>query len=621
MRKSDPTWRADQIWHPGDQINLSIGQGDLQITPLQLAVAYAAIANGGTIVTPHVVQDVERPGRTPITFAHPTHPVPGLDPGVLAAIRQGLDGVTHDVDGTAYQVFGNFAVNVAGKTGTAQVFAPDGHELPSTRAVRLVRSRGQPEDRRRRDHQRRRPRRLRRGTRGDALLRRLLRRRDPQDRRRERPLELMSSLYLPNEAIRTRAELKKAAQPSLATYLRRVDWLLYAAVLGLALLSLETIAAGTKDDLAGNPTYYVDAQRLNFIVGGVGMLVATFINPSLYRRLAWPLAAVTVAMLCLVLVAGDEVRGARRWITVGSFNFQPSDVGKLVLVIGVAALLANHREQIGRWWLTPLALLYAGAAAALVYVEPDLGTSLVFFAATLGVLFVAGTPWTHFAALVCVVAAGAFLVLSVLPASGVQVVKGYQMDRLTQFLHPEKNLDSTGWNLYQAKIAVGSGGLDGRATRHAVTPTGRPAQDFLPEHHTDFVFASLGEHKGFLGSALLLALYLVLAVAHPQGDDRRGDPVREPGLRRDRDLVPVLDLHQHRDDHRARARDRHPVAVHVVRRLGDPRRAVRRWNRAGSAAARPDAGARCRRASRYRYVTSSARCAPPRRRGRRAGSG
>ena len=132
VRKSDPTWRADQIWHPGDQINLSIGQGDLEVTPLQLAVAYAAIANGGTIVTPHVVQDVERPGRQPITFGHPKHPVPGLDPGVLAAIRQGLDGVTHDVDGTAYQVFGNFAVNVAGKTGTAQVFAPDGHELPST---------------------------------------------------------------------------------------------------------------------------------------------------------------------------------------------------------------------------------------------------------------------------------------------------------------------------------------------------------------------------------------------------------------------------------------------------------------------------------------------------------
>jgi rod shape determining protein RodA len=320
----------------------------------------------------------------------------------------------------------------------------------------------------------------------------------------------MSSLYLPNEAIRTRAELKKAAQPSLATYLRRIDWLLYAAVLGLALLSLDTIATGTKDDLAGNPTYFVDAQRLNFIVGGVGMLVGTLINPSLYRRLAWPLAGITVAMLCLVLVAGEEVRGARRWITVGSFNFQPSDVGKLVLVIGVAALFSNHREWIGRWWLTPLALCYAGAAAALVYVEPDFGTSLVFFSATLGVLFVAGTPWTHFAALACIIGATAFLVLSVLPASGVQVVKGYQMDRLTQFLHPEKNLDSTGWNQYQAKIAVGSGGLDGRETRHAVTPTGRPAQDFLPEHHTDFVFASLGEHKGFVGSAVLLALYLVL---------------------------------------------------------------------------------------------------------------
>src|SRR5262249_7308427 len=147
--------------------------------------------------------------------------------------------------------------------------------------------------------------------------------------------------------------------------------------------------------------------------------------------------------------------------------FQPSDVGKLVLVIGIAALLANHREKIGRWWMTPLALLYAGFAAALVYVEPDFGTSLVFFAATLGVLFVAGPPWTHFVGLACIVAAGAFLVLSVLPASGIQVVKGYQMDRLTQFLHPDQNLNTTGYNLNQAKIAVGSGGLDGRPARHA----------------------------------------------------------------------------------------------------------------------------------------------------------
>src|SRR4051812_38920943 len=103
----------------------------------------------------------------------------------------------------------------------------------------------------------------------------------------------MSSLYLPSDAIRTRAELKKAAQPRLATYLRRIDWLLYAAVLGLALLSLDTIATGTRDDLAGNPTYYLDNQRLNFILGGIAMLVATLVNPAIYRRVHWLLAAIT----------------------------------------------------------------------------------------------------------------------------------------------------------------------------------------------------------------------------------------------------------------------------------------------------------------------------------------
>ncbi|HEU5214592.1 MAG TPA: penicillin-binding protein 2 [Gaiellaceae bacterium] len=122
-KTTDPTnWRIDRLWKPGDSIQLAIGQGDLLVTPLQMARFYAAIANGGKLVTPHVLMDVENPNHTPVPTAAPPapRPIPGLDPNYLKVVQQGLFQGTHDSLGTSYGVFGNFPVPVAGKTGTAQ---------------------------------------------------------------------------------------------------------------------------------------------------------------------------------------------------------------------------------------------------------------------------------------------------------------------------------------------------------------------------------------------------------------------------------------------------------------------------------------------------------------------
>jgi penicillin-binding protein 2 len=122
-RHTDPTnWRVDRLWKPGDSIQLAIGQGDLLVTPLQMARFYAAIANGGRLVTPHVLMDVENPNGTivPTTAPPAPRPVKGLDTAYLNVIRQGLFEGTHDSSGTSYGVFGNFPVPIAGKTGTAQ---------------------------------------------------------------------------------------------------------------------------------------------------------------------------------------------------------------------------------------------------------------------------------------------------------------------------------------------------------------------------------------------------------------------------------------------------------------------------------------------------------------------
>jgi rod shape determining protein RodA len=142
----------------------------------------------------------------------------------------------------------------------------------------------------------------------------------------------------------------------------------------------------------------------------------------------------------------------------------------------------------------------------LVFLQPDFGTALVYCAAVAAVLFVAGTPWTHVGVLLGGVIALAVLILGVLPGVGAPLLKKYQEDRLTGFLQPDSDPGGTTYNITQSKNAIGAGQLRGRGVDNATQTT----LNFLPEHHTDFVFASLAEERGFVGAALLLMLYLLV---------------------------------------------------------------------------------------------------------------
>jgi rod shape determining protein RodA len=142
----------------------------------------------------------------------------------------------------------------------------------------------------------------------------------------------------------------------------------------------------------------------------------------------------------------------------------------------------------------------------LVMAQPDLGTSLVYVIGTLALLFVGGAPWRHFAALAALGAVAIALAVVALPAAGVEVLKPYQVDRLTSFLHPSDAAGEEGYQQQQSKIAIGSGEKTGRGVEKA-TQTGL---NFLPEHHTDFIFSVVGETYGFAGAALVLSLYALL---------------------------------------------------------------------------------------------------------------
>jgi rod shape determining protein RodA len=210
--------------------------------------------------------------------------------------------------------------------------------------------------------------------------------------------------------------------------------------------------------------------------------------------------------LLAVLAVGSSTNGAGRWINLGFYQFQPSEFGKLGVCLALAGLLADRRLVLSSWRTTALAVGLVALPAALVFKEPDFGTALVYAAILISMLFIAGTRVRQLAALAGIAALVAALTLAVLPAAGVHIVQPYQVQRLTAFLHPSADPAKAGWNQDQATIAVGSGGVAGRGVEQAT----QTRYGFLPEHHTDFIFAVLGEQRGFIGATILVGLYLVL---------------------------------------------------------------------------------------------------------------
>ena len=289
-------------------------------------------------------------------------------------------------------------------------------------------------------------------------------------------------------------------------YVRRLDYVLLAAVGAILAIGWLTVESATRADIADDPDYYAFRHALNIGLGVVAAAVLSTIDPRLYRRLVWPIYAGTCALLIVVLGL-SAARGSSRWISLGSFNLQPSEVGKLAVIVCLSAFVAERmREHPGSWRALVAALGFMAPPTLLVFVEPDLGTSIVYGAITLSILFIAGARAVQMGAILLAVAVLAAAVFVVLPKAGVQVLEDYQMDRLTAFMNPDDDPSSAAYQVNQSKIAIGSGGLPGKGVEGAT----QTADNFLPEHHTDFIFAVVGEQRGFIGAALLLGLYVVV---------------------------------------------------------------------------------------------------------------
>ncbi len=311
------------------------------------------------------------------------------------------------------------------------------------------------------------------------------------------------------EAVDTRAKGLRPVQAErieIAVFVRRLDWILLGAVAALLAYGLWAISGITRHDVTGDPSYYVVRQGVYAAVGAVGLVVTMLIDPDLYRRFKRLIYGGTLGIMLLVLLGGTVSRHSKRWLDLGFFRFQPSEFGKLLFVLFLAGFLADRARRLGESRTVLQAIGFAAGPILLVFVQPDVGTAMVYAVALAAVLFVAGTRWTHLA----VLGTGALLlILSVLwflPAAGVHVLKPYQQARLTHFTNPSADPSGATFNVAQSINAVGAGRFKGRGVANATQTNFH----FLPEHATDFAFASLAEQRGFLGVSILLLLYLLV---------------------------------------------------------------------------------------------------------------
>jgi rod shape determining protein RodA len=284
----------------------------------------------------------------------------------------------------------------------------------------------------------------------------------------------------------------------------RIDALLLLAVLGLTACSLYTIGEATQDDVAGSPHYFLYRQIAFVAVGLCLMLVISRLDYSRLREWKLQIYGVLIGGIMLVFALGSVTRGSRRAIELGFFELQFSELGKILLILALAAVIVDRVRQIGDRQTTATVMLLALVPALLV-ISQDLGSGMVYISIALVILFVAGTPWTHFAALGALAATAAAIALIGAPALGVEVLQPYQQDRLTAFLNPSDNPAKQGYQQLQSQVAIGAGGKTGRGDQATQTKL-----DFLPEHHTDFIFSVVGEEFGFMGAALVLSLFALL---------------------------------------------------------------------------------------------------------------
>ncbi len=283
---------------------------------------------------------------------------------------------------------------------------------------------------------------------------------------------------------------------SIADKMFEVNW-------GLVLLITIVACAGFAmlySVAGGSLSPWATPQILKFLVGLAILVTVAMVDIRTWMSLAYPMYAGALLLLIAVVIAGHVGKGAERWITLGPLGLQPSELMKVTLVLALARFLHGQSvEDISKPRNLAIALAIIGIPAVFVVLQPNLGTTLIIAADGASLLFLAGLSWWWIAPTLTGIAVA-------IPMAWQFVLHDYQKRRVLTFLNPESDALGAGWNITQAKIAIGSGGVTGKGFLGGT----QSRLNFLPEKQTDFIFTNFGEEFGFVGCIALLILFAVI---------------------------------------------------------------------------------------------------------------
>ncbi|HEY1689096.1 MAG TPA: FtsW/RodA/SpoVE family cell cycle protein [Solirubrobacteraceae bacterium] len=298
---------------------------------------------------------------------------------------------------------------------------------------------------------------------------------------------------------------EQTAQETSAGISLPFDPLLTLAVIGLGICSALTLKVATAGTIPGDPHYFFKRQIVYLIVGFLAMLGVSRLDYGWLRRFQRPIYALLILSILAVLALGSETLGSTRSISLPGFSFQSSEIGKLLLIVFLSGFVVDRARRLRDRDTTIKVLALALVPTILVFKEPDIGSGLVFIAIALTILFVAGVPWRHIAAILLLGVIALTIVLAVAPALGVHLLQKYEVERLTGFLNPTAHVENKlVYQELQSKIAIGAGRQTGMAG------VGSSEFGLVPERETDFIFASLSVARGFVGAAFVLSLYALM---------------------------------------------------------------------------------------------------------------
>ncbi len=278
---------------------------------------------------------------------------------------------------------------------------------------------------------------------------------------------------------------------------KEYNYALFALVLILTMVGLAVIGSANPDARA--------KQIIGMILGIAALLFLSVTDYMWIQDLHWVLYIALISILIFVKLFGENYNGARRWIAIGSFTFQPSELAKIIMIIWAARFIMNHRKMINK----PSVLLqYFGFAAiplALIYMQPDMSTTISIGIVLLVILFMGGISYRYIVAAAAIAVPLLVIFLSIVVQPDQKLIKSYQQDRILAWLEPEKYSTSDGWQQQNSIMAIGSGQLSGKGLNNETADSVKNG-NYIVEPETDFIFAIIGEELGFIGCCAVIGL-------------------------------------------------------------------------------------------------------------------